>query len=1548
MDGKFKGLPKYEQKLWEIKSGGRTTMVAHVVVWSPHGERGHLCRGLQYRQFFRLKAAIPKGCEKFTVFNAVVTHSQGPNLTLDASSAIIGHEPREADDYFRMVELCTGLGALGTGAKAAGWKIEAQNEIQHSFCEHLRKCGSTTVVEGDLCKLSTVLRIHEMAPKAGTMSWGFSCQPFSKLGDQQHGSDPRAQTLPYGLYASYLLQKDLLVLECVPQAASSQFVQQCLAYHIEMTRAEKSETLLELSQMWPAARRRWWCVLMHESFPKINFREFPSLPQKPTIQQLLPDWVPLTPDELQQLTLTSTESQAFISHKPGLAKQMVNQQDVLPTALHSWGNQCQPCKCGCRPAFSDARLADHGLYGAIVSVPGVEEDSNLRHIAPKEMALLCGYPKTDGWQDEQRLLMAGIGQLASPIQAAWIFGHIRELLHEYQFGVISAVHPRQIVACVCLEVIKLRDEWFPNHGNTVAMSLFQESIGNMLEHPKGSNLSSATNTALPIVPNSATTSGGTEPESSQTTTESNVNGQPGLASLDQLDQAILAQVGQQNSPPKEQVEKKRKEIPGAVIGFRLEDQTTKVAKTEPEPRQRQSEAPPGASHVLDRWCTNHGGVEEAKLPSTEHGADAIPTSEQPAATVKTTSPMDHTVLVKPGCGVQPADILEAKVLVWDRDNATIMSVACSPGTTGGDLLQATHKIDGRKTMVLYDMLGQTLDLTHKLEPGQIVGIGGRGDPQPDLMTCQQVEQWLAAKPRWFAALQQGARVAHDEMYQYLGAISSRYNIAFAMPLLLGQWEDAQIQEWKTGFKPDTVTISAIVVGGHWIPIIARHDEDRIITTTEQGLSLCTNLFPADKIVQRPDIETQFLNDCGFQTLAWIIAEIEHQDTISYFTHQQACEWRQLFWHRVFLDVQSQECQPLILGGHDPELVIAISTLLKEHGVDAEHLQDRAQTMITKLGSDSIKEALQSSRPWQKLKRLANDSSPPFRLIAPEELDRILAEKAKAGKSIGNRSSKAPRIQAQAPVSIGPQDIIIPTGVFAQDDGTLMPQLQVRQIGPQVKGVIVVQESEAQPYLNSGCISNEGLAFIVLNPSRELQDTPGQLIRFPAQCATTGEPILVSAFVIQKGKKSVQRAIPSNLPKVDEVPVSTIKILVFRDQLPMGWTEFCEAPVKHTIALVRCLQICNTPGCDCEQWHPSTNQTAASAEPILDIWNRDFLTYGFKKTPAKEAQMFVCAVRVQASAFDKLCAFSGTDGVYIEPRSSDGRTHDSKYHTVWLPKSQHKEAIAAKAISTTPTILVRVQNRYELKVAMEQASQIHEQFRGDTVFLGGQDKVLYTVGPMPWGASRASLTAVFKTWDWQAKPIQAIHKSADKRGLVWSVQAMQPPPSSVVTMEHGDVLIVRKDPEQEKHAPPPTIEASVRTKQSLQPQTSQVKPLTNDPWAEAARRLPSSTVPVAASMQQVAHIEKQVEQRLLEKLEKVDDPMKGTIEPRVAALETQIRQLQDAQTHQQKQNTQIAQQVTQVQGQVEQQTHKLQHHMDAKLAEQMTMIEALLNKRSRHE
>ena len=175
------------------------------------------------------------------------------------------------------------------------------------------------------------------------------------------------------------------------------------------------------------------------------------------------------------------------------------------------------------------------------------------------------------------------------------------------------------------------------------------------------------------------------------------------------------------------------------------------------------------------------------------------------------------------------------------------------------------------------------------------------------------------------------------------------------------------------------------------------------------------------------LESKFQHDCGFQALAWLVAEVTQQAVVNPFTWAQACSWRQLFWRRIYADHKAMNHVALCLGGHEDSLVIAISALLKEHGVQAEQLQERSQTMLSRLGIEPIKEAIQSNRPWQKLKQLANQCSPPLRLVAPEELERVLAEKAKAGKPIGNRTSKAARTTAPTQISIGPQDIIIPTG-----------------------------------------------------------------------------------------------------------------------------------------------------------------------------------------------------------------------------------------------------------------------------------------------------------------------------------------------------------------------------------------------------------------------------------------------------------------------------------------------------------------------------------------
>lgn len=146
------------------------------------------------------------------------------------------------------------------------------------------------VVEGDLCKLDTLIRMYERDPDGACLGWGFSRQPFSKLGDGQQGLDSRSATLPFGLFAAHILRKDLLIMECVTEASTSAFVQKCLEYHLKLTLSEKAETFLSLADIWPAKRRRWWTVITKAFMGKVQLNPFPVLPQKPTWSSLLADF----------------------------------------------------------------------------------------------------------------------------------------------------------------------------------------------------------------------------------------------------------------------------------------------------------------------------------------------------------------------------------------------------------------------------------------------------------------------------------------------------------------------------------------------------------------------------------------------------------------------------------------------------------------------------------------------------------------------------------------------------------------------------------------------------------------------------------------------------------------------------------------------------------------------------------------------------------------------------------------------------------------------------------------------------------------------------------------------------------------------------------------------------------------------------------------------------------------------------------------------------------------------------------------------------------
>lgn len=153
-------------------------------------------------------------------------------------------------------------------------------------------------------------------------------------------------------------------------------------------------------------------------------------------------------------------------------------------SLHSWGNQCIDCACRCRGPLSEARLHAHGLYGVLlVFAPGQSPDRNVRHLSGREMAVLTGFAKSDGWRTMDGPPMVSHCRCWSSsvtIQAAWIFTAVFNHLINNGFCAGDKIPPKQILGCVAMYLFKLRDEWFGPE-RTLAMEMFQEALEKFLD-----------------------------------------------------------------------------------------------------------------------------------------------------------------------------------------------------------------------------------------------------------------------------------------------------------------------------------------------------------------------------------------------------------------------------------------------------------------------------------------------------------------------------------------------------------------------------------------------------------------------------------------------------------------------------------------------------------------------------------------------------------------------------------------------------------------------------------------------------------------------------------------------------------------------------------------------------------------------------------------------------------------------------------------------------------------------------------------------------------
>ena len=856
---------------------------------------------------------------------------------------------------------------------------------------------------------------------------------------------------------------------------------------------------------------------------------------------------------------------------------------------------------------------------------------------------------------------------------------------------------------------------------------------------------------------------------------------------------------------------------------------------------------------------------------------------------------------------------------------------------------------------------------------------------------------------------QGLTWADDELLYQLQIIAARtppdQHVIVWDPLLATSLckfgGEAWISDLNVSPSQVATIITAVEIDHHWIPVVWRKEAASLLCFVANATSrqvqllqkfhhaLCTAWWVPLSSVHVRTISTQLQPNtgCGLVALEFIEHLLLGKELEC---GQDALLAKHAIYRQSFIEsLPDMVSRPWIWGNGshmDPKHMLM--SLLKQHGIVESELASRYEMLCQKLGRDKVDATVSSPNPWRELKWLANQSVPPVQIVRPSELQQAIEFRAKMDIPLGRRKKggkakgKGKGLPHDEPRCIDPSQLRLEEGVFTANHVGLK-QISLGAIGPASNGIVLATFQDALPYLQSGKpISSSGLGLIVVNMPTDVPALPVKplSVTFPVICAVNSEPLLVEGALFQLGIHEVTKAVRETVVSLKSIDTCVAKCVIFKDKVIGSWDDVVAHPMKYLLQCVSILVPCSKGCCDekCGFWHPPTDMQLR--DPILEVWNRQWLTMSYAFSSPGDAEMFSATVRLPKHLEEALQGFSGHNGVYIEPKALDGRSVSKEYHIVWVPKSSHAQAVIYKQTVTGILGLARVGAKLGLRCRQCDSERVHKAVKPDIQFLPSGAKQTYMVGPVPWGTLKQSLNEALQTLGWEAKVLQAMPAGKDFKGVLWRVHALSPPPTSILHLADGEAVITRVDvPSQPGQSFCNAVlgsNASVKyvKKGNEQGDRGVDQVFANDPWAAyKAPVVPPMHVPDA-----LASLEQKVLSSAIAKLprESMEVDGEGCLD-RVGVLEAKVQELHEQQSRMQtviqengnNQQAQMVQMQSQFQAQhlrlekvvgeqstklsnltcqFSQQLEKQQSHIDGMFQCQMQKIEDLLSKKARHE
>ncbi|CAJ1372896.1 unnamed protein product, partial [Effrenium voratum] len=312
---------------------------------------------------------------------------------------------------------------------------------------------------------------------------------------------------------------------------------------------------------------------------------------------------------------------------------------------------------------------------------------------------------------------------------------------------------------------------------------------------------------------------------------------------------------------------------------------------------------------------------------------------------------------------------------------------------------------------------------------------------------------------------------------------------------------------------------------HWTLLTLEPSEDHTLATywdapatpNQQAahdltLDICSLMgWPSPHIQHKHIFATTSNGNCG------VLAIVHFGWHLDLWDHLP--DERIMQWHLAFATTPSGPC------------LRELKAVLITKGVPQAAVQSRAEA---KLGIGPIQAALRDKNNWQALKALASRPASRFRWIDYNELQDHIAERAnsKFGTNIPNAKGKKLKGQGHAgrppSLQVDPNQLVIPEGIFADDENNSIAQIAFSDIGCNKRGFAITTVEDAMHFIKDAqSISTEALALITTTelPPHQQAET----IRFPAVYTGTNEPILLTGSLTRY--------------------TSTLRISVFADEYP---------------------------------------------------------------------------------------------------------------------------------------------------------------------------------------------------------------------------------------------------------------------------------------------------------------------------------------------------------------------------------------------------------------